>query len=198
MKKSWILRSALFCVGLGVASSLFGQVSNASRVAVINIQQAILESVEGKKAAETLKKKYDAKAAELEKRKKEIEDLTTELKNQEKNLSEEAQAAKSKLIEAKKKELERAGEDANNEFQQLQNESINAIGNKILRVIHAYAAEQSFSLVLDNSSPQAGVLYFSPTTDITTEIIRRFDAQGSAAVPAPKPAAPATVPATKK
>lgn len=174
---------------------LLAQASNVSRVAVINMQIAILESLEGKKAAETLKTKYDAKAAELEKRKKEIEDLSAELKRQEKNLSEDAQAAKTKLIDSKNKELTRAGEDANNEFQQLQSEAINNIGSKILKIIQAYAVEQNYALVVDSSLPQGGVLYYSPTTDITTEIIRRFDAQSTASI-ASKPSASA--PATKK
>lgn len=174
---------------------LLAQASNVSRVAVINMQIAILESLEGKKAAETLKTKYDAKAAELEKRKKEIEDLSAELKRQEKNLSEDAQAAKTKLIDSKNKELTRAGEDANNEFQQLQSEAINNIGSKILKIIQAYAVEQNYALVVDSSLPQGGVLYYSPTTDITTEIIRRFDAQSTASS-ASKPSASA--PATKK
>jgi outer membrane protein len=178
-------------MGLLCSTLLIAQASNASRVGVINMQTAILESVEGKKAADTLKAKYDAKAAELEKKKKEIEDLTAELKKQEKNLSEDAQTQKSKLIEAKQKELNRSGEDAGNEFKQLQDETINTIGNKILRVIQSYASEQNFSLVIDSSSAQGGVLYFSPTTDITTEIIRRFDAQSSSTAPS-KPAAPAT------
>ncbi|MGB7622107.1 MAG: OmpH family outer membrane protein [Terriglobia bacterium] len=187
------LVAGVFFVSLGLLSStfLFAQASNASRVGVINMQTAILESVEGKKAAETLKAKYDAKAAELEKKRKEIEDLTAELKKQEKNLSEDAQAQKTKAIDTKQKELTRAGEDASNEFKQLQDETINTIGNKILRIIQAYAAEQSYSLVVDSSSAQSGVLYFSPTTDITTEIIRRFDAQPTPAS-TPKPAAPAT------
>ncbi len=187
------LVAGVFFVSLGLLSStfLFAQASNASRVGVINMQTAILESVEGKKAAETLKAKYDAKAAELEKKRKEIEDLTAELKKQEKNLSEDAQAQKTKAIDTKQKELTRAGEDASNEFKQLQDETINTIGNKILRIIQAYAAEQSYSLVVDSSSAQSGVLYFSPTTDITTEIIRRFDAQSTTAS-TPKPAAPAT------
>jgi outer membrane protein len=187
------LVAGVFFVSLGLLSStfLFAQASNASRVGVINMQTAILESVEGKKAAETLKAKYDAKAAELEKKRKEIEDLTAELKKQEKNLSEDAQAQKTKAIDTKQKELTRAGEDASNEFKQLQDETINTIGNKILRIIQAYAAEQSYSLVVDSSSAQSGVLYFSPTTDITTEIIRRFDTQSTTAS-TPKPTAPAT------
>lgn len=189
------LVTTFLSLGLLGSSCSMAQASNVSRVAVINMQQAILESIEGKKAAETLKTKYDAKAAELEKRKKEIEALSEELKKQEKNLSEDAQAQKAKHIDTKNKELTRAGEDANNEFQQLQNEAINKIGTKIMRILQAYAAEQNFSLVVDSSSPQGGVLYHNPTTDITTEVIRRFDAQATGAT---TPKAPAPAPATKK
>jgi outer membrane protein len=187
--------SVVVFLGLFSATAMRAQASNASRVAVINMQAAILESVEGKKAAEILRAKYDAKVAELEKKKKEIEDLTAELKKQQQNLSEDAVAGKTKSIDTKQKELTRAGEDANNEFQQLQSEAINAVGNRILKIIQAFGAEQNFTLVIDNSSPQAGILYFNPTVDITTEIIRRFDAQSSGATTA-KPAAPA--PAQKK
>ena len=192
MKTKITLMSFMVCFGLLAAAQIFAQATNASRIAVINMQQAILECSEGKKAADTLKTKYNAKAAELEKKKNEIDDLTAELKKQEKTLTQDALADKQKTIDAKTKELTRAGEDANNEFQQLQNEAINTIGNKMLKVIHAYANEQNFTLVIDNSSPQAGILYANQTSDITTEIIRRYDAQSSGAN-TPKPTAPPAV-----
>ena len=190
MKIRLIAGVLFLTTGVLCSTLLFAQASNASRVGVINMQTAILESVEGKKAADTLKTKYDAKASELEKKKKEIDDLTAELKKQETNLSEDARTQKAKLIDTKQKELTRAGEDASNEFKQLQDETINTIGTRILRVIQGYAAEQNYSLVIDSSAAQGGVLYFSPTTDITTEIIRRYDAQSTTPA-APKPAAPA-------
>lgn len=189
MKTKITVMSFMVCFGLLAAAQIFAQATNASRVAVINMQQAILDCTEGKKAADTLKAKYEAKAAELQKKKQEIDDLTTELKKQEKTLTEDALAEKQKTIDAKTKELTRAGEDANNEFQQLQSAAINTIGNKMLKVIRAYAHEQNFTLVVDNSSPQAGILYATPSSDITTEIVRRFDAQSSGAG-APKPTAP--------
>ncbi len=191
MKTKVMLISFMLCCGMLGARSIMAQASNASRIAVINMQQAILDSAEGKKAAGTLKAKYDAKASELQKKKKEVDDLTDDLKKQEKTLSDDARADKQRTIDVKTKELQRAGEDANNEFQQLQSEAINNIGNRIMKVIQAYASEQGFTLVIDNSSPQAGILYANPTSDITTEIIRRFDAQSSgttATKPAPAPA----------
>lgn len=198
----WALTALLVAAGISYA-----QATNLTRVAVINIQQSIVESAEGKKAQESLQQKYNAKKAELDRKQKEIDDLTQALRNQEKNLSDEARATRSKEIDQKTKELNRSQEDATNEFQQLQSEVINTIGNKILRIIQLYAAEQNFSLVLDTSSPQAGVLYANPTIDITTEIIRRMDAQsaapgssqpaGTAAKPATSPAAPKQEPAKK-
>ncbi|MDD5541762.1 MAG: OmpH family outer membrane protein [Acidobacteriia bacterium] len=198
MKRTATIFAAACLLALLGTAKLIAQASNVTRVAVINMQNAILESEEGKKAAATLKSKYDAKAAELEKMKKEVEGLNDEIKRQEKNLSEEALAQKQRTLDAKNKELTRTGDDANTEFQQLQSEAINVIGNKILRIIQAYASEQNFSLVIDTSLPQSGVLFANPTTDITTEIIRRFDAQsGGGTAPAGKPAPTAGAPAKK-
>jgi outer membrane protein len=187
MKISALFAAFAICCGIVSATQVRAQSSNPSRVAVINMQSAVLDSIEGKKAAQTLKTKYDAKATELEKMKKEIDDLKAELTRQEKSLSDEAKGQKAKLIEAKTKELNRSGEDANNEFQQLQNEAINNIGTKIVKILQAYAADQNITLVMDSSSSQSGVLYYNPTTDITNEIIRRFDALSTAPTAAPAP-----------
>jgi outer membrane protein len=187
MKIRALLASFAICCGIFSATQVRAQSSNTSRVAVINMQSAVLDSIDGRKAAQTLKTKYDAKAAELEKMKKEIEELTAELTQQEKSLSDEAKGQKAKLIEIKTKDLNRSGEDANNEFQQLQNEAINNIGTKIVKVLQAYAADQNITLVIDSSSSQSGVLYYNPRADITNEIIRRFDAQSTASTAAPAP-----------
>jgi outer membrane protein len=187
MKIRALLASFAICCGIFSATQVRAQSSNTSRVAVINMQSAVLDSIDGRKAAQTLKTKYDAKAAELEKMKKEIEELTAELTRQEKSLSDEAKGQKAKLIEIKTKDLNRSGEDANNEFQQLQNEAINNIGTKIVKVLQAYAADQNITLVIDSSSSQSGVLYYNPRADITNEIIRRFDAQSTASTAAPAP-----------
>ena len=43
--------------------------------------------------------------------------------------------------------------------------------------LDAYAREQGYDLILDASNPQTGILFVEEIVDITTEIIRRLDAE---------------------
>jgi outer membrane protein len=177
---------------LVIVSCLVPKLSPAqasSKIATIDIQQAIAGSEEGKKEAAVLNAKATAKRAELEKMQKDIEAMQKQLQDQATTLNDEAKTQLARQIDQKGKDLQRQQQDAQDEFQNLSNEIVNKIGRKMLRVIEQYANEQGYTAVLDVSTPQSGVLWYAPTSNITTEIIRRYDAAGSKpAVPAAKPA----------
>lgn len=189
-------KQALTLVALAVlAGGLTARPAHAqapSKIAIINIQQAIAESEEGKRESTVLQAKANAKKAELEKLQKDIDAMQKQLQDQATTLNDEAKAQLSRQIEQKGKDLQRQQQDAQEEFQNLSNEVINRIGRKILKTLDQYATEQGYTAILDVSSQQTGVLWYTPSSNITTEIIRRFDAaEGKSAAPAPKPAAPA-------
>ncbi|MFI5175683.1 MAG: OmpH family outer membrane protein [Terriglobia bacterium] len=176
---------------LVIASCLIPTLSQAqapSKIAIIDIQQAIASSEEGKKESAILNAKATAKRAELEKMQKDIEAMQKQLQDQATTLNDEAKAQLARQIDQKGKELQRQQQDAQDEFQNLSTEIVNKIGRKMLKVIGQYANEQAYTAVLDVSSSQSGVLWYAPTSNITTEIIRRYDAAGAQpAAPAPKP-----------
>ncbi|MBZ5536028.1 MAG: OmpH family outer membrane protein [Acidobacteriia bacterium] len=159
-----------------------------SRIAIIDIQQAIANSEEGKKESSVLNAKATAKRAELEKLQKDIESMQKQLQDQATTLNDDAKAQLARQIDQKGKDLQRQQQDAQDEFQGLSQEIVSRIGRKMLKVIEQFASEQGYTAVLDVSSPQSGVLWYTPTSNITTEIIRRFDAGST------KPAAPAAKP----
>lgn len=168
-----------------------------SKIATINIQQAIAESEEGKKESSILNTKATAKRAELEKMQKDIEAMQKQLQDQATTLNDEAKAQLARQIDQKSKDLQRQQQDAQDEFQNLSNEIINKIGRKMLRVIGQYANEQGYTAILDVSSAQSGVLWYAPASNITTEIIRRYDAANAkSTAPTAKPSTP--TPPTKK
>ena len=163
-----------------------------SKIATIDIQQAIANSEEGKRESSVLNAKATAKRAELEKIQKDIESMQKQLQDQATTLNDDAKAQLARQIDQKNKDLQRQQQDAQEEFQNLSNEIVSRIGRKMLKVIEQYASEQGDTAVFDVSSPQSGVLWYTPASNITTEIIRRYDAAS-----APKPAAaPAAKPTT--
>jgi outer membrane protein len=193
LKRLILIGASLVLLG-GLAKPLHLHAQAPSRIAILNVQQAISESEEGKKEGALLNSKANAKRSELEKLQKEVEAMQKQLQDQATTLNDDAKAQLSRQIDQKTKDLQRQQQDAQEEFQNLSNEVINKIGRKMMKVVDQYAAEQNLTAVFDSSSAQTGLLWFTPTVNITTEIIRRYDA--ASATPAARPA-PATPPAKK-
>lgn len=160
------------------------------KIGVMNVLRAIVECSEGKQANEEFQKKYEAKREELSKKQKELETLQQQLKSQAATLNDEARAALTKNIDGKTTDLQRSQEDAEKEFNELRNQIFNRIGSKLAPLVQQYAKEKNFTLVLDSSSQTTQLTYIDPTTDITDEVIKRYDAMqvsSSSSAPAAKP-----------
>jgi len=163
--------------------------SSAPKIGVMNVLRAIVECSEGKQANEEFQKKFEAKRDELSRRQKEVETLQQQLKTQAATLNDEAQAALARSIQAKTTDLQRSQEDAEKEFNELRNQIFNRIGSKLAPLVQQYAKEKNFTLVLDSSSQTTQLTYVDPATDITDDVVKRYDAmQVSSSTPAAKPA----------
>jgi outer membrane protein len=165
--------------------------SSTARIGIINIQNAILMTNEGRRDFEALQKKFEPTQNQLNGLNQEIENLKKQLQTQGEKLNDQSRAEMVKNIEAKQKVLQRQVEDAQGEFQGQQNDIANRIGGKILEVLDKYAKNNGYSVILDVSSQQSPVLWAAQTTDVTQEIVTAYNAQSSVAAP-PKPASTTT------
>lgn len=168
-----------------------------TKVGIVNIQAAIVNSNEGQRDFESLQKKFDPKRTELENLNKEVDELQKKFNAQGDKLSDEARGDLLKQIDARKKTLQRNYEDANTDIQAQQNEIANRIGQKLVEVLDKYAKENNFTLILDVSGQTSPVLWAASSVDITKAVVDAYNASSGVAAPA-KPAAtskPATSPA---
>jgi len=168
--------------------------TGGNKVGIINVQQAILLTNEGKRDLEALEKKFEPKRSELQGLSKEVEDLKKQLSTQGDKLNDEAKNKLAKDIDSKQKTLQRSLEDAQQDFQQQQGEIVNRIGGKLMDVIDKYAKSNGFSAILDVSNPQSPVLWAAANTDMTKEIADAYNAQSGVPAPASSPAAPSATP----
>lgn len=169
-----------------------------TKIAVVNIQQAIGECVEGKKELDALQQKFTPKQNELKGLSDEVENLKKQYQAQADKLSDEEKASRAKAIDSKQKALQRNYEDAQAEFQQAEQDVINRIGAKMLTVLEKYSTANGFAVVLDVSNPQTSpVLYATQGTVITKELVEAYNAEAGTAAPAAKPSAGATGTGTK-
>jgi len=161
-----------------------------TRIGVLNIQEAILASEEGKKEFDALQQKFSPKQAELKTENDEVEGLKQQLDTQGAKLNDDERASRTRAIETKQKALQRNFEDAQSEYQQAEQELANRIGTKMLVVLKKYAETHGYAVVLDVSNPQTSpVLWATQTTVITKDLVDAYNAEN------PVTGAPATKPA---
>jgi outer membrane protein len=171
-----------------------------TKVAVINIQAAIANTKDGKKAAEDLDARLAPRKKDLEKKQGDIQALRDSLQ---KGGAAMAEAAKRELmanIDTKTKSYNRDLEDAQAEAQQEQDKVLQDLGQKMMAVIDKYSRDNQYALVLDVSNPQTPVLFASNTIDITQAIIEMYDKNAPAMPSGAKPpatGAPAPAPPKK-
>jgi outer membrane protein len=182
--------SALFS-GLAVAQAA-SPAAPATKIGIVNIQDAIVATNEGKKEFDALQTRFNPKQVELKGLNDELDNLKKQFEAQKDKLSPEASAAQLKTIESKQKTLQRNLEDAQAEYQGAEQEVVNRIGGKLLTVLEKYSKANGYSMVLDVSNPQTPVLWFDKGTDITTQLVDAFNtANPAVAPPAKTGAAPA-------
>ena len=195
----------LFFLG-AVPAGLLAQSSGTSgKVGVVNIQEAILSTGEGKKSMADLQRKYQPRQAEVQKQNQDIQAINDQLQKQAATLSDDEQRRLNRDLEEKQKLLKRTTEDAQADFSADRDEMFRRIGQKMVNVIRDYAQKNSFSLVI--GSDQIPIYYAATEIDLTDQIVKLYDAAnpvdapttGGAATPsATRPTTPAaTKPANK-
>jgi outer membrane protein len=160
-----------------------------TKIAIIHLQNAIIGTKDGQKAAKELETKFMPKRKEIEGRQGEIQALQAQLRASSNTASEEQKNKLMRDIDTKQKALQRDGEDASAELDQEQQKLFQDIGGKVMAVIDKYASDNGFAVVIDVSAQASPVLYASTSVDITRQVVELFDKNAPAGA-APTPAAP--------
>ena len=189
----------LLCLGTA-PSVLLGQSSGTSgKIGLVNIQEAILSTAEGKKAMAELQKKYQPRQLDVQKLQQDIQAINDQLQKQAATLSDDEQRRLSRDLEEKQKLLKRTTEDAQADFATDRDEMFRRIGQKMVKQIDDYARQNGFSLII--GSDQVPIYYAAKEVELTDSIVRLYDAanpsdaltSGVPATPAAThPAAPST------
>ena len=195
MKKNVLMTLLAF----GAAVAAHAQAAAPTKIGVIHVQEAILSTKDGQKAASELQTKFAPKRSELEKKQNEIAGLQDTLRKGSATMSDEAKSKLMRDIDTKNTSLKRDSEDFDADVQQDEGKLMQELGAKMMKVLDKYAADNGFAVIIDVSNPQTDVLWRATSSDITADIIALYDkanpvAGGPSAAPATqvtRPAAPA-------
>ena len=170
---------------LMVSTALFVFVHGAAaqaKVAVINLQKAVLESAEIKAASAAMEAKYKPRVTQIETLDKEIAAIGQNLQANAGKLTQQAEAELNAQGQRKQRDVQRLRDDLQADVDRDRNDILQKSAVKMTDVLRKLAEEKGYDIVVD--APYAP--YFKAALDITPDLIAAFDKAYPAAAPAPK------------
>ncbi len=155
-----------------------GALAQSTKFGVINSQEVLEKSAEGKRVIARLSERDKKSQSDVAKLDEEIRQLETRLSTQRLTLSEEAAIQLNSDLDKKRKERQRYAEDAVRDLQELQFRLYSKLQGELMPIIEQLGKERGFDIIFDLT--KSGAVYFNPTTDITADVIKRYDASKAA------------------
>ena len=147
-----------------------------SKIAFVNLQEAVTTCNEGKQEAAAMTQKFAAKKAALKALDEELKKLKDDYQTVNARLTDDQRAAQMRTIQEKQKTFDRVYADYQAETQDAQQEAVNRILKKMLPVLEKYVSAQGYTAVFDVANPQAPVLWVRKDALITKQLIEAYDA----------------------
>jgi outer membrane protein len=172
--------------------SLLGKSAAAQtmKVAVVDVQRAVMQTEDGLRAQATLKKLFDSRQQELNKRQQELAKQKEDIDKQAKVMS---QASLQKKVDDWQKqmvELQTTFVEYNKELEKKQKELTDPIFERVVGSIKRIAGTEGYDLIVD----RATVAFSRSDLDLTDRVIQL--ANGGAGSPGPTAGSGGTPPKT--
>ena len=149
-----------------------GRVAPAQeKIVVINLQRAVLESDEIKKASTEMETKYKPRQQEIEKLQNEIQIIQQQLQTNAGKLNPQAEADLNAQGARKQRELQRKSEDLQADVERDRNEILQKSSQKMGEVVKKLAGEKGYDVVVEATN----TIFFKPALEITTEAIAAYN-----------------------
>jgi len=162
------VRPLLVCSALIV----FAQFASAqTKVAVINLQRAVFESAEIKKADAQMQATFKPRQDKIEALNKDIAALAQQLQASNGKLTPQQEADLQAQGTRKQRDLQRLQDDLQADATAYRNDVLSKSSDKMQAVVKKLAEEKGLDLVVDAQT----ALYFKDAMDITKDAIAAYD-----------------------
>jgi outer membrane protein len=143
------------------------------KVAVVDMQRAMNETEDGRKAKGALKKLFEDRQKQLDKQQTDLKTLKDSLEKQRDVLSREVLAKKLEDYQKAFAELQTTYMEFQRELQSKEGELTKDIIERMQRIMRHVGQAEGYSLVLERN--ESGVVYVPSNYDLTDLLIQRYN-----------------------
>jgi outer membrane protein len=162
------------------------------KIGVIDYGRLVEESPQAKAALDTIRTEFTPKQRDLQNQQASLKTKEDKLQKDGATMSQDQRANAEKDLRDSYRELQRRQSEVQDDFNARRNEEMSRLQKMLIEQVRVYAKAQNFDLVIAD-----GVIYTTPTIDITPAILAQLQANPGIGLP-PRaksaPAAPAPAP----
>jgi outer membrane protein len=166
MFRSLAVRAGLLCFAL---APFAGLASAQVKVAVVNIQKAMIDSDELKKASAEMESKFKPRQDDLTKLQNELQSIQQQLATG--KLSPQAGADLQAQGAKKQREAQRIADDLQADIEREKQEILGRAATKMQEIVKKLAEEKGYDVILDVSQ----AVYFKPALEITNDALAAYN-----------------------
>ncbi len=146
---------------------------------IIDMQHALNDTEEGKKALGRLKTKLETENAVLKEKQDELRKLEEEITKQGYMMSDAVRSEKELKFRKMRDEFEKYREEKSAEFAREQKDATETVLKKLLGLVDGYAKQEGFGMIFESSARTQGmpgsVIWFDQKNDITAKVIELYN-----------------------
>lgn len=165
-----IARAAAVSLALAVPSVAAAE----TRIAVVDVQHAVMQTEDGIRAQATLKKLFDRRQQELDAKQTELQRAREDIEKQSRVLSRESLQKRMEDWQRQMVELQTVFVDYNKELQKKQGELTGPILKKMMLIVGRIAKKSGYEIIFDKQAAP----YVRADLDLTEQVIQLYNTGG--------------------
>ena len=168
-----------------ILTPLFARAQSSSvKIAYIDLQRVMIESDKGKDARKSLSEQLEKRKKEVNEKQSDLQKMKDTLEKQVAMITPEARADKEKQYQIQLKDYQRMTSDYQAELQQKDQEFTQKILKDLEDLIKTFGENEKYTLILEKT--QGGILFASPSIDMTDKVIAAYNEWSKRKPVAPK------------
>jgi outer membrane protein len=146
-----------------------------SNIGYVNLQRAIVETEDGKRAKAELERTFKKKQKALRAKEKELEAMRERLRAS--KMKQDDPKARAKILEFQKKflALRQTLMKEQKELKQLEEQALSKITKKLRRIIKRIGKREGYLMIME--AQESSLLFAKAHLDLTNEVIRKYNAR---------------------
>jgi outer membrane protein len=171
MSMSRLSRIAL--VVLAVALPASRALAEDVKLGYVDLQRALSETEDGRKAKANLKKIFDHKQKELDEQQEELKKAIEDLDKKRTLLPADKVREKETELQGRMQKVQQTYVRHQQDLQTKEQEATSKIFERMNKILAKIAVAENFTMIVDKT--QGGIVFAKPHLDLTNELIRRYN-----------------------